>query len=163
MSAMTVPEGYRLVGGSTEGRSLLQQESDSTLFSARAIPIVGCAISDISTETRLLQSLHHPNIVELATCPGQLCVDNGRLAIFEAYYEGRLADFYGRIDHRRAMQGLVAAVHYLHSGKRLVHLRIGPSNVFVGRDGAVRVGGVSRMLNNLDYEVNETASRYQAP
>jgi serine/threonine protein kinase len=89
----------------------------------------------LAREFRLLQGVHHPNIVRL----GDLLVDGERWFFTMELVEGVTIDaaVFESLEARRAALLAVAdALHTLHRHDR-VHCDVKPSNVMVARDGRV--------------------------
>lgn len=97
-----------------------------------------------------LARIKHPNILTLAQQPLE---DNKTLVFITEPVEYSLAfllDNYkmknslpGELESKLIMLELMEAVHFLHNTAKIVHLNISPENVYITKEGKVKLAGFS--------------------
>lgn len=97
-----------------------------------------------------LARIKHPNILSLSAQPLE---DNKTLVFITERVEYSLAfllDNYkmkhllpGELETKLIMLELMEAVHFLHNTAKLVHCAISPENVYITKEGRVKLAGFS--------------------
>lgn len=95
-----------------------------------------------------LTRIKHPNILTLAQQPLE---DKKTLVFITEPVEYSLAfllDNYkmknslpGELETKLIMLELMEAIHFLHNTAKLCHLNISPENIYITRDGKVKLAG----------------------
>ena len=116
----------------------------------------------LQREARRASTLAHPNVVTVYDFDR----DGTRIYMTMEYLEGRgLDEFLSRGVQRRAaaakawpiIHGIAMALEYGHQ-KRIVHSDLKPGNIFLCKDGTVKVldFGIARLINPTGMATEET-------
>jgi len=105
----------------------------------------------LNKDAEELARIKHPNILSLAAQPLE---DNKTLVFITEQVEYSLADLFnnsksktqllpGELESKLIMLELMEAVHFLHNTAKLAHLSISPENIYITKEGKVKLGGFS--------------------
>lgn len=146
----------RLLGRGGMGEVWLASRSDGRFEGQCAVKFIDSAVNDskllerFSREGRILGRLVHPNIARLLDAG---TTEDGRHYLALEYVDGERIDQYcdarslGVDDRVRLFVDVVSAVSHAHSCL-VIHRDIKPTNVFVSREGVVKLldFGISKLI-----------------
>jgi len=129
-------------------------------------------VADISEflkqDATMLSKMKHPNILQLVELPLE---DSKTLAfvtepveyplsyLFENYKTKHLIP--GLLDIKLIILQLMESLHFLHNNAKRVHLMISPENIYLTKDGKVKLGGMNCLQEHTAGQFKTVQFSYQ--